>query len=92
MDLSFSFKIYAQPVDAVRLFHKSANGIIGDGISDKIKIEILSSTPGITGNKRSLKNNTFENYTYIYEMYAKDDNWIPCSPGIQQQARTENSP
>lgn len=23
--------------------------------------------------KRGLKNNTFENYTYMYEMYAKDD-------------------
>ena len=45
-----SVKLYGQAVDAVEFIHKSANRIIGYGISDEIQVEILSSTPRIAGN------------------------------------------
>lgn len=66
--------LYARSLKELREKEKEIEKDLFDGIKIEARYMTVNDLYGLWKQvKRGLKNNTFENYTYMYEMYAKDD-------------------
>lgn len=66
--------LYARSLKELREKEKEIEKDLFDGIKIEARYMTVNDLYELWKQvKRGLKNNTFENYTYMYEMYAKDD-------------------